>query len=81
MLHAQRRRAVKSERIEAWKANTVEDSDIRDELDSVLRFLMLHHPKVFKKYTEWRRAQASDIKNVVDGFAGLIDDILDEEAL
>jgi hypothetical protein len=41
--------------------HTVEDSDIRDELDSVVRFLVLHHPKVFGKYLKWKNERALSV--------------------
>jgi len=46
--------------------NNIHSEDIRDELDRVLKFLILNHPKVFEKYIEWNKAQVSALKNVVD---------------
>ena len=46
--------------------HTVEDSDIRDELDSVVRFLVLHHPRVFGKYLKWKNERARLVLGHVD---------------
>ena len=46
--------------------NNIHSEDIRDELDRVLKFLILNHPKVFEKYIEWNKAQVSALKNVDD---------------